>query len=132
MTSGKDLSERALGALLLAPAAALLLVIVVYPIATLFWNSLHAVDNANPAAGETFVALANYARAFDDERFWRSTWNTVLYVVVTVPGALVVGLALALLANLPFRIKWPVRLGLLLPWALPLVFAGLIFRWFFE
>jgi len=132
VTSGKDLSERALGALLLAPAAALLLVIVVYPIATLFWNSLHAVDNANPAAGETFVAFANYARAFDDERFWRSTWNTVLYVVVTVPGALVVGLALALLANLPFRIKWPVRLGLLLPWALPLVFAGLIFRWFFE
>ena len=30
------------------------------------------------------------------------------------------------------RVKWPVRLGLLLPWALPLVFAGLIFRWFFE
>ena len=28
--------------------------------------------------------------------------------------------------------KWPVRLGLLLPWALPVVFAGLIFRWFFE
>jgi len=38
----------------------------------------------------------------------------------------------AMLANLPFRHKWPVRLGLLLPWALPLVFAGLIFRWFFE
>ncbi|HEY4138953.1 MAG TPA: sugar ABC transporter permease [Casimicrobiaceae bacterium] len=131
MTSGKDLSERALGALLLAPAAALLLVIVVYPIATLFWNSLHGVDNANPG-GETFVAFANYARAFDDERFWHSTWNTILYVVVTVPGALIVGLGLALLANLPFRFKWPVRLGLLLPWALPLVFAGLIFRWFFE
>jgi multiple sugar transport system permease protein len=131
VTSGKDLSERALGALLLAPAAALLLVIVVYPIATLFWNSLHGVDNANPG-GETFVAFANYARAFDDERFWHSTWNTVLYVIVTVPGALVVGLGLALLANLPFRFKWPVRLGLLLPWALPLVFAGLIFRWFFE
>ena len=132
MTSGRDLSERAFGALLLAPAAALLLIIVVYPIATLFWNSLHSVDNANPAAGETFVALANYARAFDDERFWRSAWNTVLYVVVTVPGALIVGLGLALLANLPFRVKWPVRLGLLLPWALPLVFAGLIFRWFFD
>ena len=41
-------------------------------------------------------------------------------------------LGLALLANKPFRVKWPVRLGLLLPWALPLVFAGLIFRWFFE
>jgi multiple sugar transport system permease protein len=131
-TPSKGLSERALGAWLLLPAALLLLVVVVYPIATLFWNSLHSVDLANPAAGESFVGLANYRRAVDDDRFWHSTWNTVLYIVVTVPGALLLGLGLALLANLPFRIKWPVRLGLLLPWALPLVFAGLIFRWFFE
>jgi len=128
----KDLSERALGALLLAPAALLLLVIVVYPIATLFWNSLHGVDNANVAAGEQFVGLKNYVTAFEDDRFWGSTWHTILYIVVTVPGSLLVGLGLALLANMPFKVKWPVRLGLLLPWALPLVFAGLIFRWFFE
>ncbi len=106
--------------------------IVVYPVVTLFWSSLHSVDNANPAAGEQWAGLANYARAFDDDRFWHSLWQTVLYVVVTVPAALVVGLGLALLANQPFKVKWPVRLGLLLPWALPLVFAGLIFRWFFE
>jgi multiple sugar transport system permease protein len=55
-----------------------------------------------------------------------------LYIVVTVPGSLFVGLGLALLANLPLRRQWPVRLALLLPWALPLVFAGLIFRWFFD
>ena len=59
-------------------------------------------------------------------------WHTIGYILVTVPVSLVVGLGLALLANMPFRVKWPVRLGLLLPWALPLVFAGLIFRWFFE
>ena len=129
---GKDLSERALGALLLLPAGLLLAVIVVYPIATLFWSSLHGVDNANPAAGDQFVGLANYLRAFEDDRFWHSVGQTILYIVVTVPGALAIGLALALLANKPFRVKWPVRLGLLLPWALPLVFAGLIFRWFFE
>ncbi|HXX84867.1 MAG TPA: sugar ABC transporter permease [Casimicrobiaceae bacterium] len=128
----KDLSERTLGILLLLPAALLLLVIVVYPIATLFWNSLHSTDPVNPQAGELFVGLDNYARAFADDRFWNSTLKTVLYIVVTVPGALLVGLGLALLANQPFKMKWPVRLGLLLPWALPLVFAGLIFRWFFE
>jgi multiple sugar transport system permease protein len=132
LSTKKDLSERALGALLLAPAALLLLVIVVYPIATLFWNSLHGVDNANPAAGEQWVGLKNYLNAFEDDRFWSSLWHTVGYILVTVPLSLVVGLGLALLANLPFRVKWPVRLGLLLPWALPLVFAGLIFRWFFE
>jgi len=128
----RDLSERALGALLLAPAALLLLVIVVYPIGTLFWTSLHGIDNANPAAGEQWVGLKNYVNAFADDRFWASTWHTIGYIVVTVPLSLVVGLGLALLANQPFRVKWPVRLGLLLPWALPLVFAGLIFRWFFE
>lgn len=130
--AGRDLSERALGAVLLAPAALLLLVVVVYPVATLFVTSLYGVDNANPGAGEAFVGLDNFARAFDDDRFWSSTLHTLVYIVVTVPGALVVGLGLALLANQPFRLQWPVRLGLLLPWALPLVFAGLIFRWFFE
>jgi len=37
-----------------------------------------------------------------------------------------------MLANLPFRRQWPVRLALLLPWALPLSFAGVIFAWFFH
>ena len=132
VSAGRDLSERALGAVLLAPAALLLLVIVVYPVATLLVNSFYAVDNANPAAGEHFVGLDNYLRAAGDERFWASSLHTVLYILITVPGSLLIGLGLALLANLPFRVKWPVRLGLLLPWALPLVFAGLIFRWFFE
>ena len=129
---GKDLSERTLGLLLLAPAALLLLLIVVYPISQLVYGSFFTIQLAQPWLGEPFVGFENYLRAFDDERFWHSVLHTVIYTVVTVPGALVVGMGLALLANLPFKHKWPVRLGLLLPWALPLVFAGLIFHWFFE
>ena len=68
------------------------------------------------AAGEQWVGLKNYVNAFADDRFWASTWHTIGYIVVTVPLSLVVGLGLALLANQPFRVKWPVRLGLLLPW----------------
>jgi ABC-type sugar transport system permease subunit len=69
---------------------------------------------------------------FKDADFWNAAKNTVLITLITVPGALVVGLGLAMLANLPFKRKWPVRLALLLPWALPLAFAGLIFAWFFH
>jgi multiple sugar transport system permease protein len=130
--SHKDLSERTLGLVLLAPAAALLALIVVYPIAELVYSSFFTIQLSQPWLGEPFVGFDNYARAFGDERFWHAVLHTALYAVVTVPGALVLGLGLALLANLPFKRKWPVRLGLLLPWALPLVFAGLIFRWFFE
>ena len=108
-------------------------VIVVYPIATLFWNSLHGVDHAQPAGGRVLVGLRELrARVRRRPVLALARGSTILYIVVTVPGALVVGLGLALLANKPFRVQWPVRLGLLLPWALPLVFAGLIFRWFFE
>jgi multiple sugar transport system permease protein len=128
----KDLSERTLGYLLLAPAGVLLLLIVVYPIADLVYSSFFTIQLAQPWLGQPFSGLDNYTRAVQDERFWHSLWHTIIYAVVTVPAALVVGLGLALLANLPFRRKWPVRLALLLPWALPLVFAGLIFRWFFE
>ena len=125
-------SERRLGFVLLAPAFILLAVVVLYPIVELLTTSFRFYHLAQPWMGTPFIGFEHYARALSDERFWESTLNTVLYIVITVPGAVVVGLGLALLANQPFAIKWPVRLGLLLPWALPLVFAGLIFRWFFE
>jgi multiple sugar transport system permease protein len=127
-----DISERTLALLLLAPAILLLLLVVVYPVVQLLISSVHFIHLAQPWMGTPFVGFDNYVRAFEDPRFWNATTNTLMYIVVTVPGALVVGMGLALLANQPFRVKWPTRLGLLLPWALPLVFAGLIFRWFFD
>jgi hypothetical protein len=128
-----DLSERALAFWLLTPAALLLGLVALYPVGRLFYTSLFRRRLTDETGNNpVFVGFENFAQAFADERFWTALWNTVLIVLVTVPGALVVGLLLALLANLPFRVKWPVRLGLLLPWALPLVFAGLIFRWFFD
>jgi ABC-type sugar transport system permease subunit len=127
----RDPSDRLLGALLLAPAFLLLALIVVYPIGKLIFNSFFDLRLQGGGVGR-FVGLENYALVLQDKDFWTATWNTVLITAVTVPGALVVGLGLALLANLPFKRRWPVRLALLLPWALPLAFAGLIFAWFFH
>ena len=127
----RDPSEKTLGALLLAPAFVLLALIVAYPIGRLIVNSFFDIrlSGGEPAR---FVGLENYALVLADVDFWNATGNTVLITLITVPGALVVGLGLAMLANLPFKRQWPVRLALLLPWALPLSFAGLIFAWFFH
>jgi multiple sugar transport system permease protein len=127
----RDPSEKTLGVLLLAPAFLLLALIVIYPIGKLIFNSFHDL-RLSGGGGIKFVGLENYALVFADADFWNATKNTVLITLITVPGALVVGLALAMLANLPFKRQWPVRLALLLPWALPLSFAGLIFAWFFH
>lgn len=126
-----DPSDKALALILLAPAFALLALIVVYPIGRLIWNSFFDL-RLSGGAGAQFIGFGNYALVLQDPDFWRATWNTVLITLVTVPSALVLGLGLALLANLPFRRQWPVRLALLLPWALPLAFIGLIFAWFFH
>jgi ABC-type sugar transport system permease subunit len=128
----RDPSEKALAFLLLSPAFLLLLSIVVYPIGKLIFNSFFDMRLSGGAAEPAFVGFENYVLVWQDAEFWNATKNTVLITLITVPGALVVGLGLAMLANLPFKRKWPVRLALLLPWALPLSFAGLIFAWFFH
>jgi ABC-type sugar transport system permease subunit len=128
----RDPSEKTLGLLLLLPAFALLALIVVYPIGKLIYNSFFDLRLSGGSGQIKFVGFGNYIEVWKDKDFWNAAKNTVLITLITVPGALVVGLGLAMLANLPFKRKWPVRLALLLPWALPLSFAGLIFAWFFH
>lgn len=126
-----ELGERQLAWLLLAPAFLLLGFVVVYPIFRLVRNSFFDL-RLQAGEGARFVGWGNYGLALEDPEFWGVTGNAFLMTLITVPGALVVGLGLALLADLPFRHRWLIRLGLLLPWALPLSFAGLIAAWFFH
>ena len=129
--AGSIPSEGTLAVLLLAPAFLLLALIVLYPVVRLFATSFYNLSLTSGVPAE-FAGFENYLLVLEDPVFWSALWNTLLITLITVPGALVVGLGLALLANLPFRVKWPVRLALLVPWALPLAFAGLIFAWFFH
>lgn len=126
-----DPSDRTLAVWLLAPTAILLLLIIVYPVGRLIFTSFYNLSLTSGLPAE-YVGLENFELMLEDPIFWNALWNTVLITLITVPGALLVGLALALLANLPFRHRWPVRLALLVPWALPLAFVGLIFAWFFH
>jgi len=126
-----DPGETALAWALLTPAILFILVIVAYPVSRLVFNSFFDVRLAL-GVPVSFVGFDNYATALSDSMFWRAVKNTLIITFVTVPGALVAGLGLAMLANMPFRYRSPIRLALLLPWALPLAFVGLIFAWFFH
>lgn len=129
--SWRDPSEQALARVLLAPAFALLALIVVYPVGRLLLTSLYD-DSLTSGHAARFVGLENFQLVWEDPSFWSALINTLLIVLFTVPGAMVAGMLLALVANMPFRRKWPVRLALLIPWALPLAFVGLIAGWFFQ
>ena len=130
--SRHDRSERLLGFALLAPAGLLLALVVVYPVFNLLGTSFYELKLSDGPGIARFIGLANYAKALADPGFWHATFNTLALSLVTVPGALAVGLGLAVLANQIVTRKWIVRLALLMPWMLPLVFTGLLFHWFFD
>ena len=69
---------------------------------------------------------------WNDPRFWNSFRVSLLIIFVSVTGAFLLGLPLALLANVQHPLKWLVRVALLLPWAMPRVFSGLTFAWLFQ
>ena len=110
--SSLERDERRLGIALLAPAFLLLAGVVLYPIYTLIRTSFSENKLTEPWAAKPWIGFDNYVTALGDHRLWEATWHTALYIIVTVPGAVALGLGLALLANQPFKVKWPVRLGL--------------------
>lgn len=75
-----------------SPAALLLLVIYLVPLAVLLVLSL--TDYQLGAVVTGFVGLDNFARAFDDPVFQRAFSNTLLYVAIVIPFG--VGLALVI------------------------------------
>lgn len=52
-----------------------------------------------------FVGLANYKRMFSDPHFWRTLWNTTLFVILTTPTMVLLALGLSLLSNLNTKLK---------------------------
>ncbi|WP_412710589.1 carbohydrate ABC transporter permease [Atrimonas thermophila] len=76
--------------------------------------------------------LKNYSSLINDEEFWVSLKNSVLFTGITVPFELVLGLFLALWLNRQFRGKYLVRAALLLPWAIPTALNAVVWRWMYN
>jgi len=76
--------------------------------------------------------LENYKQAFQDARFWNSTWFTLAFAFITVLFEIVFGLFLAVIANKTFPFRGLVRAAILFPWALPTVTNALTWRWMFN
>ncbi|MCC8971198.1 carbohydrate ABC transporter permease [Bradyrhizobium brasilense] len=80
---------------LAGPAVFFLLVLFLMPVIGVFVIAL--TDWQFGARSLAFVGLANFNEAFADEGFKASLLNTIVYVLIVVPGTLVIGLLIALL-----------------------------------
>lgn len=119
--------------LLVLPAVAIVVGVVVYPVVSGIWYAFHDVTLRTLNRGTiTFVGLRNFERALADPVFWLAARNTAVWVALNVVAQLALGLALALLLNRPRRGIGFFRSGILVPWVVPSVVAVLTWRWMYE
>ncbi len=85
------------GAAFALPAALLMLATLLAPLGVLAWLSL--TDYELGAVSLRLVGLDNFARALADPVFQRALRNTFLYVAIVLPGAVLLGLLIALLVH---------------------------------
>ena len=116
---------------LLSPAVLVTLLIVFFPMAQAAWMSLHQYVLFKPRDIH-FIGLQNFITAVQDEVFWISLWHTFIWIGITVPAQLLLGLVTALLLNQRFFWRPLARALIIIPWALPSVVIALMWVWIYD
>ncbi len=114
--------------LFLAPGMLMFLVYVIVPILQSIWISFHEWDGLGPM---TWVGLQNYVDLLDDDSFYTSLENNVIWLalyLLAVPAGLFIALFLnQTVAGIRFY-----KSLFFFPFVISQVVVGLIFSWFYA
>jgi multiple sugar transport system permease protein len=117
--------------ILLAPALLYLGLFMGYPFFRGIQLSFTDTNTLTPTEGG-YVGFENYQSLITSSDFSRSVLTTLIYACISVLGALIAGLASALIMNEGFRGRLLIRSLVTLPWATPPIAVALIFTWMFN
>lgn len=124
---GGHRGQGRLAALLLLPAAAVVFGIIIYPVLRTVLISFFQVNSA-VATSTPFVGLDNYRDVVTSPQFWSAIERTLYFTLASTGLELIFGIVLALLLAAPLRLRWLLRAIVVLPWALPTVVNGAMWR----
>lgn len=116
--------------ILVLPALLIRFFTTLYPIADTFRISFFEVKLLQGI--HRFVGFRNYIDMFQDDKMLASISFTVLFVVGSMAGHLILGIALALILNMKFAGQKVLRTIVLLPWAMPMVVIAMASKWAFN
>ncbi len=123
--------EQRSAMLLLVPMMVVLGVVAVFPVLYSFWTSLYDLKLTRPHR-VPFVWFDNYGKVFNDPLFWESVGRTLSFTLMSVSAIMVIGMLMALLLNQQFRGRRFLSAMLLVPWAVPYVANGLMWKWIYD
>ncbi|WP_424000220.1 carbohydrate ABC transporter permease [Haloarcula salina] len=138
------LSETQFVYVMLLPVFALLGTMAIWPLLYTANISLHAdnIASANPVGA--FVGLENYVSILTGEANLRRPFLdlnapftsalpvTLIFTAAAVVAETLLGFAMALILDQEFRGRRWVRVGMILPWTVPIVIQGMIFYLLFQ
>lgn len=115
--------------LMILPLFLGLLVFYIYPTIKVFIDSFFKVG----AFGKReFYGINNYIMMFRDSVMWRSLLNTFIYVIVIVPGNLVLSLIVASLLNSNIKFKSLFRTIYFLPAITMGTAVAIVWKWMYN
>jgi ABC-type sugar transport system permease subunit len=123
--------DTLIGFALILPSFLIILGISLQPILSTLYYSLFEVPRGINLQN-TFVGLGNYIALLREPIFWDTIGRTFYFTVVSVGLELILGLAIAQLihAHPP---GWQfLRTSLIIPWAVPTIVNGTMWRWIYN
>jgi raffinose/stachyose/melibiose transport system permease protein len=123
-------AQAGLGALLVAPLLALVVVFFLFPLGNAIYYSLLDYDGVD--ATPEFVGLGNFVELATDPALGPAFANNLIWIVLGTAAPIVIGLGLALLMWSVTRASAVYRVALFLPYVLPTVAIGVVWGWIYD
>ena len=120
-------------AVFLIPALAYVLFVFVLPIV---YNLILSFEQTSPATIASlfapFAGISNYKDILDQSTTQSAIVRTFTFTAASLFFQFFIGFALALLFNMKFPLRRVARSLIIIPWLLPLLITGFIFRFLFQ
>ena len=123
------LSNSRYGFLLNLPGLLLVFLWVLLPAAIVLLVSFFRYDNVRPVV---FNGVENYRHMFRDRLFWIGMENIAVFCAGTTVLTSLGGMVLALILSAIVRGGGLFRSLMIIPWAVPAVVSGIIWKWMFS
>ncbi|QOR70316.1 sugar ABC transporter permease [Ruania alkalisoli] len=128
---GRRLRDFRFGLLMAGPALAIIVLLLGYPMGYAFYMSLYDW-NDKLGGHRPFVGLGNYVALLGDAQVHAALGRTLVFAAFTVIGGVVLAVLIGALLNVDFRGRTVVRVLLLVPWAVPPVVNGIMWKLIFD
>ena len=122
------LGDRAFGIVLLIPAFAIIVGIILFPLLDAARLSVTSTNLIN-IRKQPIIGLRNYQQIFTDPTYWRVVGNTFFITGASVAVSVAIGMALALALNAMVTVRGLLRALFIVPWLVPGVVIGVTWNW---